>query len=374
MPRQKRKQARKEETKPCTYELGYVRQDLYACSYCTKKAGGVLSAFCRSCRESCHADHADLVFELYTKRNFRCDCGNARAGNICQLYPEKDECNIGNEPSYSHNFLSRYCRCDQRYDVRLAMAQCAMCEDWFHERCYKLDKGASEEQPFDFEYEFTCMQCVERLPVLAEYYDFQSVWNNEPAKVKPRGGACIRPKQYKPETKAGSVDYMWRPGFRLALCTCNSCMELYERGRVLYIVDRNDLLSSFREPEETEFLGPSSPAQNAQLIEELLESEESVHPERKPVDTAKKGLQKFTSSGIIAQKNLDTAKKRRTDSPVSPKAQYVKSIPERVKGFLEEAIRTNGANMTRESLLQYKEDIDISMHIESNPVLRTIDL
>ena len=34
------------------------------------------AGICYACSDKCHDGH-DL-FELYTKRNFRCDCGNAR--------------------------------------------------------------------------------------------------------------------------------------------------------------------------------------------------------------------------------------------------------------------------------------------------------
>ena len=44
---------------------------------------------CLACSYHCHEGH-DLV-ELYTKRNFRCDCGNKKfpSRNICTLEPKK---------------------------------------------------------------------------------------------------------------------------------------------------------------------------------------------------------------------------------------------------------------------------------------------
>lgn len=57
----------------CTYQLGYVgRQALYSCNTCFEKFG-VKAGVCLACSLKCHDGH-DL-FELYTKRNFRCDCG-----------------------------------------------------------------------------------------------------------------------------------------------------------------------------------------------------------------------------------------------------------------------------------------------------------
>ncbi|CAN8068726.1 unnamed protein product [Agarophyton chilense] len=283
------------------------------------------------------------------------------------MNPEKDEFNIGNEQSYSHNFLGRYCRCDREYDVRLAMAQCAMCEDWFHEKCYKLDKEASTEQPYDFDYEFTCNECVKKLPVLAEYYDLYGVWQSIQENANSLAGTCIRPKDGKPSTQAGSVDYMWQNGFRLSLCKCSDCMDMYEAKRVLYIVERNDFLPSVREVEDTELLGPNSPAKNEQIIEDLLRESEYGSPRPwKKKDFSKKGLRGPSSSGKrSAQKNPDSSKKRQTDLHGITKVENVRTMRERVKSFIEEAIRTNGASMTRVSLLQYRKDIDALNCVES---------
>lgn len=44
-----------------------------------------MAGICLACTENCHKGH-DL-FELYTKRNFRCDCGNEKFANLkCKLF------------------------------------------------------------------------------------------------------------------------------------------------------------------------------------------------------------------------------------------------------------------------------------------------
>ncbi len=91
-----------------------------------------------------HADHE--VLELFVKRNFRCDCGTTRLSKNASAKPvfnvgiESSCCleqkvsetlNVGN--TYNHNFLGRYCRCDQPYDPEKearVMLQCFLCEDW----------------------------------------------------------------------------------------------------------------------------------------------------------------------------------------------------------------------------------------------------
>jgi E3 ubiquitin-protein ligase UBR7 len=63
----------------CSYPMGYMRQAIYACMTCTPDATPkpeTRAGVCLACTYSCHQDH-ELV-ELYTKRAFRCDCGNSK--------------------------------------------------------------------------------------------------------------------------------------------------------------------------------------------------------------------------------------------------------------------------------------------------------
>lgn len=61
---------------------GYIRQALYACKTCCSDK--IRAAVCLACSFHCHEGH-ELV-ELYTKRHFRCDCGNSKFdGKQCNL-------------------------------------------------------------------------------------------------------------------------------------------------------------------------------------------------------------------------------------------------------------------------------------------------
>ena len=42
------------------------------------------------------------MVELYTKRNFRCDCGNSKMKRGCDLEKNKDTINSNN--TYNHNY------------------------------------------------------------------------------------------------------------------------------------------------------------------------------------------------------------------------------------------------------------------------------
>ena len=68
-----------EELKKCTYEKGYITQELYSCATCNndkKEDAGI----CNGCAHTCHKDHE--LNPLFFKRDFRCDCGNSKFSTI----------------------------------------------------------------------------------------------------------------------------------------------------------------------------------------------------------------------------------------------------------------------------------------------------
>lgn len=137
---------------------------MYACQTCTPAGSGRIAGVCYSCSISCHADHE--LLELFTKRDFICDCGNAAfAGFKCKLEPDKAASNPSNV--YSHNFVNRYCRCDKPYDPNSeddVMHQCAACEDWFHTRC--LFQPPASADAFAT---FVCARCARNVPTLVQH-------------------------------------------------------------------------------------------------------------------------------------------------------------------------------------------------------------
>ncbi|XP_063803645.1 putative E3 ubiquitin-protein ligase UBR7 [Pseudophryne corroboree] len=154
------------DAEKCSYPENYVkRQALYACSTCTpnkEEPAGI----CLACSYTCHEGH-DL-FELYTKRNFRCDCGNDKFKNLkCKLFPEKEKVNIDNK--YNENFFGLYCTCKRPYpdpedETPDEMIQCIVCEDWFHGR------HLGESPPEHVEsLEMVCPGCTQRCSFLRAY-------------------------------------------------------------------------------------------------------------------------------------------------------------------------------------------------------------
>nr|XP_018905030.1 PREDICTED: putative E3 ubiquitin-protein ligase UBR7 [Bemisia tabaci] len=158
------------DEKNCTYPQGYIkRQALYACLTCTPPDSGRKAGVCLACSYHCHEDH-ELV-ELYTKRNFRCDCGTqVFNGKKCSLLADKPlEPNEKN--SYNQNFIGLYCSCNRPYpdpedDTEDIMIQCIICEDWYHFRHLNTEMNSSTDYS-----EMICETCVRRNPFLLRYVD-----------------------------------------------------------------------------------------------------------------------------------------------------------------------------------------------------------
>ena len=162
---------------------GYIeRQALYACITCTpdavkdeKKRAGI----CVGCSMECHDGHE--LIELYTKRNFRCDCGTSKILAVrCKLAPLLREDNDKN--TYNQNFGGVYCICKRPYpdpedDIEDEMIQCIICEDWYHSRHLESAGPASTE----FE-EMVCAGCVKQNEFL-HCYSHLSVTAVAPTKI-----------------------------------------------------------------------------------------------------------------------------------------------------------------------------------------------
>ena len=149
----------------CTYDKGYLsRQAIYSCLDCTPSSSNIQAGFCHACAVNCHREHS--VEEIYTKRNFRCDCGTLPQ-LLCSLKPDVDVRNTDN--LYSQNFAGLYCQCARPYPDEerpemdtVEMIQCFMCEDWFH------TTHLNTVVPEKYE-EMACVACVGKHPFLSVY-------------------------------------------------------------------------------------------------------------------------------------------------------------------------------------------------------------
>lgn len=150
----------------CTYVVGYVkRQALYACGTCSP-SDVEPAGICLACTLTCHEGHT--LYELYTKRNFRCDCGNKKfPGFKCKLHSQKDPENTLNK--YNQNFRGVYCTCHRPYpdledEIEDEMIQCIICEDWYHSR----HLGNLPPSEGDFQ-EMICDDCMTKCSFLEAY-------------------------------------------------------------------------------------------------------------------------------------------------------------------------------------------------------------
>lgn len=216
----------------CTYPQGYKpRQPLYSCRDCVKE--GTHAGICYGCSINCHDGH-DLV-ELYTKRNFCCDCGNSKFNNLCKLYEEKKPSNERNE--YNHNFDGVYCKCKQPYTGDEDMFQCCVCEDWFH--LQHLADGPAPQNMECIE-EIICGDCAERLHFLRVYTDV----NYKKELLVEEECTLKKLSETAPKSSNGALgfrSYRWRE----RLCKCRDCLNLYEDLNVAYLTDTTDCVEEF---------------------------------------------------------------------------------------------------------------------------------
>ncbi|XP_075224262.1 putative E3 ubiquitin-protein ligase UBR7 [Lycorma delicatula] len=288
------------DDKNCTYSQGYMkRQALYACKTCFD-SNNKLAGVCLACSYHCHEGH-DLV-ELYTKRNFRCDCGNSLFGDKkCNLEPNKEDANIGNH--YNQNFKGVYCSCARPYpdpedNTMDEMIQCIICEDWYHTR--HLD-GALLPGANDYS-EMICHSCTSKLGFL-DFYAGHSVTKIKPENLvddkatvevdvitaanenskdeqnhekvistttvaEDQSSISVAVDNTTSECKLKSLSAavkvsshnisdgirsasFWREGFRNILCKCSSCLDLYKSHGVSFLVDPLDTVQAYEEEGET---------------------------------------------------------------------------------------------------------------------------
>ena len=89
------------------YRFEIFRKALYACVTCSVPNAPDFSpaGICLACSYACHNDHT--LVELYTKRQFRCDCGNSKfpKSNRCRLRDDKDNINEKNEYNQNYRYI-----------------------------------------------------------------------------------------------------------------------------------------------------------------------------------------------------------------------------------------------------------------------------
>lgn len=254
------------------------RQALYSCGTCST-INDEPAGICLACSYSCHEGHQ--LYELYTKRNFRCDCGNSKfVNNPCKLAPKKDT--INDQNAYNDNFKGVYCTCKRPYpdpdnDDDDEMIQCIICEDWFH----GLHLGV--EIPEEGFSEMICISCMEKLPFLWHYQaektevKIEKTDETEQVEVKDEStGKVVQNNEtdsgiesscdsvmstssftvkncklsgfdIKVKVAEKVVATFWEDSWREKLCKCNHCMTLYSSVGCQFLVDQKDTVHYYEQ-------------------------------------------------------------------------------------------------------------------------------
>ncbi|XP_069807434.1 putative E3 ubiquitin-protein ligase UBR7 [Dendropsophus ebraccatus] len=290
------------DAEKCSYPEGYVkRQALYACNTCTPK-NEEPAGICLACTYKCHEGHN--LYELYTKRNFRCDCGNSRFKQMeCKLFPEKENVNAGNK--YNDNFFGLYCTCKRPYpdpedEIPDEMIQCIVCEDWFHGR----HLGVAPPEHLEYQ-EMVCPCCMDRCSFLWAYSSkigvpvvtkITAADTDQEVKVedcpeetsKAQNGPSIKSEEeqastsadqnpvngaisssvktekkskekpcklqeYRESQKPGvNVATYWPSNWRSKLCRCDECSKMYSELEVVFLLDECDTVQAYENKGKSE--------------------------------------------------------------------------------------------------------------------------
>ncbi|XP_013187334.2 putative E3 ubiquitin-protein ligase UBR7 [Amyelois transitella] len=274
------------DEKNCTYPKGYIkRQALYACLTCcpdaktdpTKRAG-----VCLACSLSCHENH-ELV-ELYTKRNFCCDCGNSKFNSHpCQFTPNKPELNENN--SYNQNFSGIYCICHRPYPDPEAsfedeMIQCIVCEDWLHASHLEAKVPPNEQYS-----EMICKGCMEKNEFLYDYSDFAVNDEGEDVDVtslnEKVNGACNgHSKLHEQDKGSGDVEIddisekdSEDPKNNTNI-TLNSTVESSEKTE-LKPEDETNAMTGIEEKQSDEITTPAEQHNDLEKVTDTLENDKN---------------------------------------------------------------------------------------------------
>ncbi|KAL3873436.1 hypothetical protein ACJMK2_036555 [Sinanodonta woodiana] len=291
------------DEKNCTYPMGYVRrQALYACKTCCTSEKD-LAGVCLACSLECHEGHE--LYELFTKRNFRCDCGNSRFPSVtCKLEPVKDELNTENH--YNQNFLGLYCTCIRPYpdpedEVEDEMIQCVICEDWYHGRHLETSvpedffemicKSCMQKHEFLWAYSVHCedtkqielgqekddvdvvstekVECCDGISSEDKSVILKATTSQDTKNVTKKQLQKQKEKRLNGKTKSEACSFQnpdcllkqlqareiipkkgaafWNEDWRANLCTCASCTEMYEERGISYLTDRSDTVLAYEE-------------------------------------------------------------------------------------------------------------------------------
>lgn len=214
----------------CSYDKGYITQELYLCKTCNISSQG--SGICVGCYLTCHLDHE--VSELGPKANFRCDCGNSRLKSTCSFIQKTAE---NQENVYNQNFLGKFCICSQEDsdDRESEMYMCIGCYDWFHADCIELSNNCHNHSTLHEEhipkipsdnidnFYMICLKCINEWKFIPNAYK-EFIYFDHPVK-RVRNDGC--PLESADISKEFPYHVFLLKDWVSERCSCETCREKF---------------------------------------------------------------------------------------------------------------------------------------------------
>ena len=262
--------------------------------------------------------------ELYTKRNFRCDCGSSKMSSRCRLEPEKEVEN--SENNYNQNFSGLYCTCSRPYPdpedpLEDVMIQCVVCEDWYHGRHLARDSDTSGPPPEENLYaEMICYGCVGKFSFLQSYAGLalsrggssKAAEGKEEVDVTtdPGGdskavtdGEAGRLCKLQPGREAGEAasSLFFPDKWRRNLCRCPACLEMYAAKQICFLTEEEDTVLYYETRAKEKKKGTLEHGMEALSKMDRVKQVEAIHSYNNMKDNLMEYLSKFANSKKVVR-------------------------------------------------------------------------
>ena len=259
------------------------------------------------------------LVELYTKRNFRCDCGSSKMRSKCKLEPDKLE---NRENSYNQNFNGLYCTCSRPYPdpedpVDDVMIQCVVCEDWFHGRHLAPDTDTYSPPAEDLYAEMICYQCVGKFEFLKSYAGLSiSQGVSRAGEEKEEVDVTAHTGDIMPQTdgadplcklKLGSEageaarSLFFPDKWRKNLCRCPACSELYAARKICFLTEEEDTVIYYESRAKEKKKGTLEHGMEALSKMERVKQVEAIHSYNNMKENLMEYLSKFANNKKVVR-------------------------------------------------------------------------
>ncbi|KHJ90356.1 putative zinc finger in N-recognin [Oesophagostomum dentatum] len=289
-----------QDSSVCTYPEGYKpRQAVFACLTCAPEPEKNEAGVCYGCSIHCHDGHN--IVELFTKRKFRCDCGNSKFKTKCTLYEDKEATNTEN--TYNDNFIGLFCHLD--------------------EKCAAIAEEKEKSDQMDFS--LICKDCAKRLPFLSLLNIGTASDGKEPI--------CFSTAA---EPKEGP--YLLVDGFRQRMCRCTDCSALYERAGCEFFIDTDDDIELFTKENIEKTEGEKEPDDET-IVNELVQTagrDAAIHVLKGYFSSTKTKLSEFYCFNIAGfnelKRNLHEFMREKQEEGVGViTAEHITSFFDKIK-------------------------------------------